>query len=71
MDCVFVLPIYYYRVLLKAPCALSHSSHVVLQIVADNIQYAKSVKYTGTRDNAAGLDYSGILEEVGTGDDNN
>jgi len=35
-----------------------------MQIVADNIQYAKSVKFTGTRDNAAGLDYSGILEEV-------
>ncbi len=34
------------------------------QIVADNIAYAKSVKFTGTRDNAAGLDFSGILEEV-------
>ena len=36
------------------------------QIVADNIQYAKAVKFTGTRENAAALDFSGILEEVRT-----
>ncbi|KAK9824178.1 hypothetical protein WJX72_008339 [[Myrmecia] bisecta] len=33
------------------------------RIVTDNIHYAKSVKLTGTRDHAADLDYSGILEE--------
>ena len=35
-----------------------------MQIVSDNIQYAKCVKFMGTRDNAAGLDFSGILDEV-------
>ena len=39
------------------------------QIVADNIQYAKAVKFTGTRENAAALDFSGILEEVRTQED--
>ena len=34
--------------------------------MADNIQYAKAVKFTGTRENAAALDFSGILEEVRT-----
>ncbi|KXZ47074.1 hypothetical protein GPECTOR_38g311 [Gonium pectorale] len=33
------------------------------KIVTDNIQYAKSVVFMGTRDQAAGLDFSGILEE--------
>lgn len=32
--------------------------------MSDNIQYAKCVKFMGTRDNAAGLDFSGILDEV-------
>ena len=50
-----------YRIIMHKSCILPSWT---LQIVADNIQYAKSVKFTGTRDNAAGLDYSGILEEV-------
>ncbi len=33
------------------------------KIVTDNIQYAKCIKFTGTRENAATLDFSGILEE--------
>eukprot|EP00195_Chlamydomonas_chlamydogama_P017712 CAMPEP_0202889986 /NCGR_PEP_ID=MMETSP1392-20130828/514_1 /ASSEMBLY_ACC=CAM_ASM_000868 /TAXON_ID=225041 /ORGANISM="Chlamydomonas chlamydogama, Strain SAG 11-48b" /LENGTH=512 /DNA_ID=CAMNT_0049573453 /DNA_START=175 /DNA_END=1713 /DNA_ORIENTATION=+ len=33
------------------------------KIVSDNIQYAKAVKLMGTRDNAAKLDFSGILDE--------
>lgn len=33
------------------------------KIVADNIQYAKTVKFMGTREKAAGLDFSGILAE--------
>ena len=33
------------------------------KIIQDNIQYAKSVKFMGTRDKAAALDFSGILEE--------
>ncbi|PNH07983.1 putative nucleolar protein 5-2, partial [Tetrabaena socialis] len=33
------------------------------KIVADNIQYAKSVVFMGTRDQAQTLDFSGILEE--------
>lgn len=33
------------------------------KIVSDNIQYAKVVKLMGTREKAAGLDFSGILEE--------
>lgn len=33
------------------------------KIVTDNIQYAKSARLMGTRDKAAGLDFSGILEE--------
>lgn len=33
------------------------------KIIQDNIQYAKSVKFMGTRDKAASLDFSAILEE--------
>uniref|UniRef100_A0A7S0RFN5 Nop domain-containing protein n=1 Tax=Chlamydomonas leiostraca TaxID=1034604 RepID=A0A7S0RFN5_9CHLO len=33
------------------------------KIVTDNIQYAKVVKLMGTRDKAAGVDFSGVLEE--------
>ncbi|KAG0568398.1 hypothetical protein KC19_6G016800 [Ceratodon purpureus] len=33
------------------------------KIVADNVQYAKSVKLMGSRVNAADLDFSGILQE--------
>lgn len=33
------------------------------KIVADNIAYAKTVKFMGTRDHAAALDFSGILDE--------
>ncbi|KAG2501148.1 hypothetical protein HYH03_000963 [Edaphochlamys debaryana] len=33
------------------------------KIVTDNIQYAKAVVFMGTRDQSAGLDFSGILEE--------
>ncbi|KAG0561580.1 hypothetical protein KC19_9G075200 [Ceratodon purpureus] len=33
------------------------------KIVADNVQYAKSVKLMGSRTNAADLDFSGILQE--------
>jgi len=33
------------------------------KIVNDNIKYAKVIKQMGTRDKAAGLDFSGILEE--------
>ena len=48
--------------------SLSDGIHLCIsaQIVADNIQYAKAVKFTGTRENAAALDFSGILEEVRT-----
>ena len=34
-----------------------------VQIVSDNIAYAKAIKLMGTRENAASLDFSGILEE--------
>lgn len=33
------------------------------KIVTDNIHYAKAVVFMGTRDQAQGLDFSGILEE--------
>ncbi|MEW5302737.1 MAG: hypothetical protein WDW38_004153 [Sanguina aurantia] len=33
------------------------------KIVADNISYAKAVKHMGTREKAADLDFSGVLEE--------
>eukprot|EP00877_Chromochloris_zofingiensis_P001898 jgi/Chrzof1/11709/Cz06g06120.t1 len=33
------------------------------KIVTDNIQYAKTIKLMGTRERAAGLDFSAILEE--------
>ncbi len=33
------------------------------KIATDNIQYAKAVVFMGTRDQAQGLDFSGILEE--------
>eukprot|EP00882_Tetradesmus_deserticola_P013275 GHRQ01014080.1.p2 GENE.GHRQ01014080.1~~GHRQ01014080.1.p2 ORF type:complete len:276 (+),score=144.30 GHRQ01014080.1:405-1232(+) len=33
------------------------------KIVADNISYAKAIKATGTRDKAAGVDFSGVLEQ--------
>ena len=33
------------------------------KIVTDNIQYAKTVVFMGTRDKAADMDFSGILEE--------
>jgi nucleolar protein 58 len=33
------------------------------KIVADNIQYAKSARLMGTREKAAALDFSGVLEE--------
>ena len=35
------------------------------KIVSDNIQYAKSVRLMGTRDKAAGIDFSEFLEEEG------
>jgi len=38
------------------------------KVVADNVSYAKAMKFMGTRDRAAGLDFSGILtEEVEAG----
>ncbi|GBG89864.1 hypothetical protein CBR_g49712 [Chara braunii] len=33
------------------------------KIVSDNIEYAKAVKFMGTRENAASLDFSGIIAE--------
>eukprot|EP00879_Flechtneria_rotunda_P022149 GHRR01023372.1.p1 GENE.GHRR01023372.1~~GHRR01023372.1.p1 ORF type:complete len:261 (+),score=75.15 GHRR01023372.1:154-936(+) len=33
------------------------------KIVTDNIQYAKTIKVVGTRDKAAGVDFSGVLEQ--------